>query len=107
MSQIRKNFIARNEGFVCQHCGFENPPSKGSCRNHCVKCLYSLHVDHEVPGDRLSTCKSLMKPLELDHHSKKGKMIIHQCLTCGKKMRNIVSPDDDMDMLIQLSLAHE
>ncbi len=103
MSQERKNFIVINEGFSCLHCGFENEPVERSCRNHCVKCLHSLHVDLKVPGDRESTCGGLMKPVALDHDGKKGQMIVHECLTCAQKMRNIVAPDDDQDALIPLS----
>jgi len=62
-----------------------------------------MHVDENTPGDRASNCKSLMKPVNLDIPKKKTQTIIHECLTCGKKMRNIVAPDDDVDAVIALS----
>ncbi|MGE3278224.1 MAG: RNHCP domain-containing protein [Candidatus Altimarinota bacterium] len=105
MSQSRKNFFHRNEGFVCLHCGAENPPQDGSCRNHCTRCLYSRHVDDEVPGDRASTCKALMSPAELDSNGKKGLMIVHQCVRCRKRMKNKVAEDDDRDAVIGLGLS--
>jgi len=77
MSQTRKNLIHRNEGFVCLHCGFENVPQQGSCRNHCVRCLYSRHVDELAPGDRASECKGLMEPIGLDI-PKKGEQPINK-----------------------------
>lgn len=104
MNQVRKNFIDINEDFECLHCGFGNKASEKSCRNHCVKCLYSLHVDQDVPGDRLSDCKQLMEPVALEQHGKKGQMIVHQCTVCKKQIRNKVAPDDDLDALIQLGL---
>ena len=45
-----------------------------------------------------------MKPIALDHHKKKGQMIVHQCLTCGKEMRNMVAQDDKLESLIALGL---
>ena len=35
----------------------------GRHRNHCPYCLYSLHVDGRVPGDRDSECRSRMAPV--------------------------------------------
>jgi len=104
MTQTRKNFIFKNEPFVCLHCAFANKTLSGSCRNHCSECLYSVHVDDVVPGDRASKCHGLMKPIALDHHKKKGQMIIHECLTCGHKMRNMVAPDDHHEAVIDLGL---
>ena len=52
-----------NTGFVCQNCGAEVAPQNVSERNHCPHCLYSLHVDLNVPGDRKSVCHGKMKPI--------------------------------------------
>jgi len=103
MSQIRKNFIHRNGWFVCLHCGFENVPQDGSCRNHCARCLYSRHVDEQAPGGRAITCKGWMEPIGLDVPKKGDRMIRHRCLTCGKEMRNMVARDDDLESIIELS----
>ena len=99
----KKNFISVNEGFVCEKCGFKNEKSAGSCRNHCTKCLYSLHVDKEVPGDRKSNCKGLMAPIEVDYKGDKGYVIIHKCVKCKKEMNNKAAQDDDFDAIIKLS----
>jgi DNA-directed RNA polymerase subunit RPC12/RpoP len=89
-------FIMKNESFVCQNCGNEvDLHPTGSARNHCPKCLYSLHVDDIIPGDRLSECHWLMKPIGIDYKKNKWDMIRHQCTKCGKEMLNIVAPDDD------------
>lgn len=101
--KLRKNFIAHNDGFICAYCHEKNPPQKGSYRNHCYNCLYSKHVDQEIPGDRASLCKGLMKPIDIDKEGKKGYIVIHQCIECGKISRNKSAPDDNFDSIIKLS----
>ena len=89
-------FIARQEPFVCEHCHAEVLPlEKGTYRNHCPVCLWSKHVDKDGPGDRLSECLGLMEPTGMDHDGKRGWMIVHKCVKCGKKIPNKVAPDDD------------
>lgn len=95
-----KNFIHKNEGFSCKNCKRENGKSSTSCRNHCTECLYSLHVDEEVPGDRLSDCQGLMEPVSYSHDGKKGYMLEHICSQCGKKMKNKLSEDDNMEVFV-------
>lgn len=93
-------FIARQESFACAHCGRQvEPLEHGSYRNHCPHCLYSLHVDRDGPGDRLSTCQSPMAPVTLDQSGKKGWMIVHECLRCGKRIPNKAAPDDDLSAI--------
>jgi len=92
-----------NEGFKCMHCGLTVPKANQTCRNHCTKCLYSLHVDDNDPGDRASECGGLMAPLAIDKSGKKGFMIFHKCLECGKMTKNKVADDDDMEEVINLS----
>lgn len=93
----RKNFITNNEGFICENCGRDVLPLKnGSCRNHCPFCFYSKHVDKDVPGDRLSECGGLMKPIAYEYHSKKGYMIVHKCCECGKTIKNKTAFDDPL-----------
>ncbi len=98
-----KNFIVINEEFICMNCGEKTPKLEGSCRNHCRKCLYSLHVDKETPGDRESNCKNMMKPVGIDQNGKKGWMIQHQCIKCNKRIPNKAAKDDNFDLMIQLS----
>ncbi len=88
-------FIARQEPFVCEHCGLDVIPlERGSYRNHCPFCLWSKHVDKDGPGDRAATCLALMQPVSLDHDGKKGWMIVHECLRCKKRIPNKAAPDD-------------
>ena len=88
--------IAINEPFRCRRCGHENPKASVGYRNHCRECLYSLHVDDEVPGDRGSDCGGLMEPLSVTVHGRKGYEILHKCVKCGRAMPNKTAPDHNI-----------
>lgn len=92
-------FIPRQEPFVCEYCGADIAPLEhGTYRNHCPACLWSKHVDEAGPGDRASHCKGLMGPTAIDLDGKKGWVILHRCVSCGKEMRNKAAPDDALDV---------
>ncbi len=99
----RKNFIYLNEEFKCENCGFENSPSNGEIRNHCMKCLYSKHLDLDVPGDRKNGCKGLMMPISVFYKPAKGYMIQHECVDCGGRGVNKSASDDNQDLIVTLS----
>lgn len=40
-----------------------------------------------------------MRAIGLESHSKKGWMIVHECIKCRAKNRNIVASDDKIDQL--------
>jgi ribosomal protein S14 len=101
-SQTRKNPISINEPFKCKKCGKQNPAAKKTCRNHCRNCLYSLHVDVTIPGDRESTCLNLMEPVLIDFDNKKGYQITHKCLVCGKEIVNKLADDDNLDLVSKI-----
>ena len=88
-----------NTGFLCLQCGLDVLAlSNGSYRNHCPRCLYSRHVDRR-PGDRASSCRSLMQPVGLTYKAKKGWQIVHRCERCrtlsvNKVATDTVQPDD-------------
>ena len=91
-----------NTGFTCQNCGADVPPIKsGTIRNHCPRCLFSLHVDFNI-GDRLCDCRGLMVPRSLEAHSKKGWQILHKCVKCGFERKNITADDDDINTIAQI-----
>ncbi|MDY0407060.1 RNHCP domain-containing protein [Virgibacillus sp. 179-BFC.A HS] len=92
-----------NTSFQCENCGAKVVPlTNGSYRNHCPICLYSKHLDNN-PGDRLSECKGLMKPIALDYSAKKGYQIVHQCLNCKKTQKNKIATDTiQEDNIVQL-----
>ena len=88
-----------NTGFACGNCNEKVLPlTNGSYRNHCPRCLYSVHIDN-LPGDRKNNCLGLMKPTGVRHHGDKGYQIIHRCKKCGMEKVNRIAPDD-MDTII-------
>lgn len=99
-----KNFTMRDEAFICEHCGQEVNPLGYTARDHCPHCLYSKHVDI-MPGDRENTCKGLLKPVGIEKFKDTYK-ILYQCTKCNQQHKNIVASDDDMDLIIKLSVQN-
>ncbi|PWU22652.1 hypothetical protein C5B42_05430 [Candidatus Cerribacteria bacterium 'Amazon FNV 2010 28 9'] len=94
-------FITNNQEFVCEQCGKKVGKHPTSSRDHCTYCLYSKHVDVS-PGDRQNRCQGLLQPIGLE--IKEGKtQIVYQCISCGERKKNIVAPDDNQEMVLQLS----
>lgn len=94
-----RKFTRTKEDFVCKNCGTK---VKGNgYTNHCINCLYSLHIDN-YPGDRQSLCVGLMLPIDIIVVGGEVKQIIHQCLTCKKIKKNIISPFDSMKAIIEV-----
>ncbi|HKY55571.1 MAG TPA: RNHCP domain-containing protein [Anaerolineales bacterium] len=104
--------------FTCSHCqafvsslhqlsGVQN-------RNHCPYCLWSCHLDLYVAGDRLSACKTVMKPIGLTMKKGRNKyrpesrgelMLIHKCVECQAVSINRIAADDDAETVI--TVFHE
>lgn len=97
-----KQFTMRDEEFICEACGKHVLPLKYSARDHCPYCLYSKHVDI-MPGDRKNTCLGLLKPIGIEKFRDTYK-IIYRCSKCGEQHKNIMAKDDDMDLIIHLSV---
>ena len=90
------SFIRKKEDFTCEYCGTHN---KGNgYTNHCSVCLYSKHVDIE-PGDRLNTCRALMKPIAVVYENN-DKYIRHRCIACGFEKNNKISSNDSIEAMI-------
>ena len=109
----QKRFVKNDNGFICENCGFDVLPLKKTSRNHCPKCLCSLHVDIN-PGDRACTCLGILRPISVTPDAKKGYIITHKCSKCGHIGRNKAAlpdgkgllPDDqydDTELLIALT----
>jgi hypothetical protein len=80
-------------------------------RNHCPCCLSSRHLDLFEAGDRLSACKSSMRPvaLTLKKTAKKYRragqgelMLVHLCDECGKPSINRLAADDDLAKVLEI-----
>ena len=90
-----------DEGFICEKCGKKIEKLKYTARDHCPYCLYSKHVDIN-PGDRLNTCKGLLKPIGIEKYKDTYK-IIYKCEKCNEMHKNIMAKDDDMNIIIDIS----
>ena len=73
-----------------------------TARDHCNYCLYSKHVDIN-PGDRSNPCKGLLEPIGIEKFKDTYK-IIYKCKKCGNVHKNIIASDDNMDLIIELSV---
>lgn len=92
-----------NNSFKCENCWklTEKHP-EWSARNHCPYCLYSKHLDDTFPGDRLSNCMWLMKPIDIDYKKNKWNMIKNKCTKCWKEILNKVAPDDNFLEFVEI-----
>lgn len=97
-----KKFNMLNEDFICENCGKEVKKSNYTARDHCPYCLYSKHIDIN-PGDRLNNCKGLLKPISIEKFKDTFK-IIYKCNRCNELHKNIIHNDDNMDLIIELSV---
>lgn len=96
---------ACTESFTCKLCGtFIVPEGAGSQhRNHCPKCLSSVHVDNE-PGDRASLCKGIMDPIGVWVRKNGEWAIIHRCRLCGVLSSNRIAADDNPTLLMSIAV---
>lgn len=97
---MEKNFTKNDSGFICAVCGANVPPLKYSSRDHCNKCLCSLHVDI-MPGDRSNSCKGILQPVSVEYKSNKY-TINYKCNKCGKLHNNKSAKDDSFEKILQI-----
>ena len=106
-----KRFKKNDNAFTCVNCGFEVKPLGVTSRDHCPKCLCSIHIDIN-PGDRSNECLGLLRPIQVLPDPKKGFIIIHRCDRCGAIVRNRAAHEakvqpDDMELLIKLTAGQQ
>ncbi len=95
-----KNFVKNDNGFVCAVCGANVLPLKYSSRDHCNKCLSSLHVDI-LPGDRQNNCGGILEPISVEY--KKNEYIINfRCKKCGQTHNNKMAKDDSFEKILEV-----
>jgi len=87
MELEQKRFTKNDSGFLCAACGAQVEPLGFTSRNHCPRCLCSLHVD-VLPGDRANECGGIMDAVCALPDAQKGFILIHQCRRCGAICRN-------------------
>jgi len=93
-----KKFQRNIEDFECVEC--KTLVIGDGYRNHCPKCLVSVHVDKN-PGDRAEKCKGVMDIIDIS--LKHGELVImHKCRKCGHQKPNKAHPEDSMDKLVEV-----
>lgn len=97
-----KKFNMVDEEFICENCGKHVTKLNYTARDHCPYCLYSKHVDI-LPGDRSNNCHGLLKPIGIEKFKQTYK-IIYECEKCHQNHKNIMANDDDMELIINLSI---
>jgi DNA-directed RNA polymerase subunit RPC12/RpoP len=104
----QKRFKKNDNGFICAVCGHEVQPLKYSSRDHCPKCLSSLHVDI-MPGDRANSCRGILRPVQVLPDPKKDYIIVYKCEKCGESVRCRAATQgdspDDMSLIIKMTNA--
>ncbi|WP_347559682.1 RNHCP domain-containing protein [Clostridium sp. AM58-1XD] len=93
------------ESFLCKECGEPVAPDGAGSRhrNHCPKCLSSVHVDIE-PGDRASLCSGIMDPIGVWVRRDGEWAIIHRCRLCGELSSNRIAADDNPALLMSIAV---
>jgi len=100
-----KAFHEVDEAFYCENCGYHVDKLGYSSRDHCPNCLYSKHVDKN-PGDRKNECHGLLEPIGIEKFKDTYK-IIYKCEKCRKEHKNIMAKDDNINVIINLSVRKE
>jgi len=91
--------------FSCEHCGVEvSLDAPGTThRNHCPSCLWSRHLDRNVPGDRKADCAGGMEPIAVTVRGEGRWVLIHRCTNCGRLRLNKTAGDDNVLLLMRLA----
>ena len=101
MTNERARFTMIVEDFICRECGYEVKALGYTARDHCPKCLKSIHIDIN-PGDRACDCFGTLIPISIEPSKKDTYKIVYTCDKCGTIKRNKTAFDDDMDKIIQI-----
>lgn len=91
--------------FRCARCGhaIDKAAMGTRHRNHCPRCLWSMHLDDE-PGDRRCPCRSPMQPIAIEVRRDGEWAIIHRCTGCNLLRANRIAGDDHELALLFLAL---
>ena len=75
-----------------------------SHRNHCPNCLWSRHLDDDVPGDRDADCGASMEPIAISVRGDGEWVVVHRCLGCDELHLNRIAGDDNPLLLLRLAV---
>ena len=96
-----KVFEKNDNEFTCRVCGKLVPALKYSSRDHCNKCLCSIHVDIN-PGDRANNCLGTLIPFDVEVKNNKGYVIKYRCDKCNQTHNNKSAEDDNFKTLLKV-----
>jgi hypothetical protein len=92
--------------FRCRQCGLDisNHAPGTAHRNHCPNCLWSRHLDDDVPGDRDAECGSLMEPIAVTVRGDGEWVLVHRCTGCDVVHLNRTAGDDNPLLLLRVAV---
>ncbi|HVM10528.1 MAG TPA: RNHCP domain-containing protein [Acidimicrobiales bacterium] len=92
--------------FRCRRCNLDVPAdAPGTAhRNHCPNCLWSRHLDDDVPGDRDARCGAGMEPVAVSVRGDGEWVLVHRCTACHVVHLNRTAGDDSPLLLFQLAV---
>ncbi len=96
-----KKFTMIDEAFIREVCGHNVSKLNYTARDHCNNCLSSKHVDVN-PGDRKSTCKGTLVPVDIEKGPKDKYKIVYKCNKCGEIKRNVMADDDNFEKVLEI-----
>jgi uncharacterized protein YcbX len=94
------------ESFRCRHCRLDVPANAPGTRhrNHCPTCLWSRHLDADVPGDRAAACADSMEPIAATVRDDGEWALVHRCSGCSAVRVNRIAGDDNPLALLRLAV---
>ena len=96
-----RTFEKNDNSFICRVCQKQVPTLNYTSRDHCNKCLCSIHVDIN-PGDRSNTCLGTLVPIGVEINNKKGYVINYKCAKCGETHNNKAAEDDSFKTILKV-----
>ncbi len=107
MSRDRRHARSGGPGsFRCRRCKLDvSLDAPGTAhRNHCPNCLWSRHLDGDVPGDRAADCAASMEPIAVGVRGDGEWLLIHRCRGCHVLHLNRTAGDDNPLLLVRLAV---
>jgi RNHCP domain len=94
------------DSFRCGRCRLDVPQRAPGTkhRNHCPNCLWSRHVDDDVPGDRAADCDGSMEPIGVSARDDGEWALVHRCTACATVHVNRIAGDDNPLMLMRIAV---
>lgn len=108
MSREQRTRARRSrDTFRCRNCRLDvslDAPGTQH-RNHCPNCLWSRHLDDDVPGDRDALdCSGSMEPVAVCVRTDGEWALVHRCRQCDVVHLNRIAGDDNPLALMHLAV---